>query len=294
MAEDHNENWVFLGDSISEGVGARRTSYVSELVALLREDEGRQIVEMRLRRLPQGSFSNFVDYNVAGAINDAGLDAKVRQPLQWVWNLASEGTTTQDDSVWFPLIANLSPSRVFILRGPFESIVRPASVTSGKWPFWVPRPWRKPAGMDPRCYFSRAWWRATKQRVEDNLKQRARLRLLEVAGVTLLSEDHFCEGLSETITFLQSTGASVFVLALPCVSAKTFPGSQDSFDKRNRLLRSLSEKYRANFIEWKTPFVEQIELDDTHFLRDGFHPSPRGAQVLALQLLQRMAGGAVV
>jgi hypothetical protein len=35
----HPQNWVFLGDSITEGIGSSPVSYATEIAALLREAE---------------------------------------------------------------------------------------------------------------------------------------------------------------------------------------------------------------------------------------------------------------
>jgi len=46
-------NWIFLGDSLTEGVGSKRVSHVTELVKQLRLSGGANVHEFRLRQLNQ-------------------------------------------------------------------------------------------------------------------------------------------------------------------------------------------------------------------------------------------------
>src|ERR1041385_4227572 len=84
-----SRNWVFLGDSLTEGVGSKRISHVSELAKQLRASE------FRLR--PIDSRNGNVDFNVAGLMS-------VATPELWLWNLACEGKTIESDFEWLPLI----------------------------------------------------------------------------------------------------------------------------------------------------------------------------------------------
>src|SRR5687768_10684392 len=119
-------NWVFLGDSLTEGVGSKRISYVSELVTRLRSARCENNVhELRLRHVDPHGFDRFVEFNVAGKIDvDAGQFASDL----WLWNLACEGQTIETDVNWLPLIRTLRPELVVIFRGSLESIVRPAAL----------------------------------------------------------------------------------------------------------------------------------------------------------------------
>src|SRR5829696_1785640 len=173
-------NWVFLGDSLTEGVGSKRISHVSELVKQLRSSgcavaAGTNVHEFRLRHV-DSAFNDQIDFNVAGFVN---VDEDQNPSDLWLWNLACEGQTIESDLGWLPLIAALRPELVVIFRGSLESIIRPAMVLDGDWSWWVPQSWRGYAAMDPRCYFSTTWWRKAKQTSVDTLKQRARLKLLK-------------------------------------------------------------------------------------------------------------------
>src|SRR2546429_9020656 len=109
------ENWVFLGDSLTEGVGTSRVSYITELAAQLRayQDE-RSVHVLRLRKVDPEGFNRFVQFNLAGH-----LDADPRQTRDalWLWNLACEGRTVETDLDWLPMLENLRPELVVVHRG---------------------------------------------------------------------------------------------------------------------------------------------------------------------------------
>src|ERR1041385_6802786 len=177
-----SRNWIFLGDSLTEGVGSKRVSHVVELVKQLRSC-GANVHEFRLRQI-DAAFNQQIEFNVAGLMN---VNGRHEGADLWLWNLACEGQAIDSDFAWLPLIAALRPKLVVIVRGSLESIIRPAMVSDGNWPWWVPPSWRGYAAMDPRCYFSTTWWRKAKQTSIDSLKQRARLKLLSAqAGKPLM------------------------------------------------------------------------------------------------------------
>jgi lysophospholipase L1-like esterase len=280
-------NWVFLGDSITEGVGSLRATYVSELVNRLRSgSSARAIHEMRLREV-EPDFNRFIRVNLAGFLRK---DERAEAPALWVWNLASETSTIENDRKWLPLVENLQPERVFIHRGSFESILRPACWKSGQWPFWVPRSWRGLASMDPRCYFSETPLRKFKQTFVDSAKQRTRLRLLrEGAPQPLLDHDQILEHYAALIKALRALPATVTLLGLLPPSERTFPGSGARFLALNERLSQLAAANDAEFVDWHRFNVH----DESSFYRDGFHPSPSGsvrlAQILHARLIEQGA-----
>src|SRR5437868_4306962 len=118
-------SWIFLGDSLTEGVGSRRISHVTELAKQLRSDGcagSGNVHEFRLRRI-EISLNQQIEFNVAGWMN-AGQ--RYDSSDLWLWNLACEGQTIDTDFAWLPLIAALRPDLVVIFRGSLESIIRPA------------------------------------------------------------------------------------------------------------------------------------------------------------------------
>src|SRR5574338_264725 len=193
-------NWVFLGDSLTEGVGSKRISHVTALVTQLRADAGTNVHEFRLRQIDP-DFKRQMEFNVAGLMN---VDADQKRSDLWLWNLACEGQTIDSDFGWLPLLSALRPELVVMFRGSLESIIRPAMVADGGWPWWVPRSWRAYAAMDPRCYFSTTWWRRAKQASIDALKQRARLKLLKLQpGKPLIDIEQFAAYQTKLLKRLQ-------------------------------------------------------------------------------------------
>lgn len=276
------ENWVFLGDSLTEGVGSSRISHVTELVAQLRATDRNgngalKVHELRLRRVNPHSFDRFLELNVAGYMNVDGQDSKGL----WLWNLACEGQTIDSDFGWLPLIASLRPELVVIFRGSLESIIRPAMVLDGDWPWWVPQSWRGYAAMDPRCYFSTTWWRKAKQTSVDALKQKARLKLLELRpGKPLIELELLASYQTQLIQKLRALGTRVLVLGLLPVDHACFPGSPDHLKVVNARLQEIANAEGAEFLDW----ASLLTAKGTHrelFYRDSFHPNKAGARALA-------------
>ena len=266
---------MFLGDSLTEGVGSKRISHVAELAKQLRAHE------FRLRQID--SRNGQVDFNVAGLMN---VDAPATD--LWLWNLACEGKTIESDFEWLPLIRTLRPELVVIFRGSLESIIRPAMVFDGAWPWWVPQSWRSYSAMDPRCYFSTTWWRKAKQTSVDSLKQRARLKLLKLQpGKPLMELNQFAKYQSELLRQLRLLDARVVVLGLLPVDEVCFPNSRAYLESVNAKLKEVADASGVEFIDWSPALAEK----GTHaalFYRDSFHPNEAGARALAEILIQKL------
>jgi hypothetical protein len=277
------EVWVFLGDSLTEGIGSKRISYVSELVKLLRRGDTGSVHELRFRTLDLSTRRDLGHFNAAAFFDQ---DEWKEGRAVWIVNLASEGTTILDDARRIGLIASLRPRRVVVLRGPLETIVRPSPVAAASWLRWVPRSWRGYAALDPRCYFSSAWWRRTKQRLVDRAKQFVRMRLLRQSGAPLLSNDEFRIAMAQLLGGLAESGAEVVILALPWVSDQIFPGTARLASERNELLRGTCARVGAKFLDWPESLAKESNLA---FCRDGFHPSEFGARLMAEWLFENLA-----
>ena len=276
-------NWVFLGDSLTEGVGSKRISHVTELVNQLREaTHDINVHEFRLRHVDMPSFNRDIEFNVAGLIN---REEQSRQSDVWLWNLASEGQVIGSDFGWLSLIAALRPELVVIFRGSLESIIRPAMLRDGDWPWWVPSSWRGYAAMDPRCYFSTTWWRKAKQSSVDTMKQRVRLKLLNARpGKPLIDLDELAVYLTDLIKRLRAIGTRVLVLGLLPVDRARFPSSPEYFKSVNARLEQVAIAEGAEFLDWGSLLPANGDL----FYRDSFHPNKAGARVLAQILRERL------
>jgi hypothetical protein len=199
----------------------------------------------------------------------------------WLWNLACEGQTIESDFGWLPLITALQPELVVIFRGSLESIIRPAMLRDGAWPWWVPQSWRGYAAMDPRCYFSTTWWRKAKQSSLDALKQKMRLRLLNVQpGKPLMDLEHLAGHQAELLRRLRALGGRVLVLGLLPVDQARFPGSPEHFNLVNTRLQQIACAEGAEFLDWASLLPTNGNRADL-FYRDSFHPNAAGAAALA-------------
>ena len=279
-------NWVFLGDSLTEGVGSQRVSHVTELAKQLRAKNNGGVHDFRLRQINADAFRQ-IDFNVAGFMSvdsEHTLDRSL-----WLWNLACEGQTIDSDFAWLPLIATLEPELVVVFRGSLESIIRPAALSDGAWPWWAPASWRDYAAMDPRCYFSTTWWRKAKQTSVDALKQKTRLKLLkERNGQPLMDVTLFSAHYASLLKSLRELAARVVVLGLLPVSEDRFPGSPEYFETVNVKLREAALDHGAEFFDWAAQLAGKGRHEDL-FYRDGFHPNTDGARALA-EILQAHLG----
>ncbi|MEY4094552.1 MAG: hypothetical protein RLZZ53_1751 [Acidobacteriota bacterium] len=283
------QNWVFLGDSLTEGIGSARTTFVSDFAAHLRQSGSgsRAIHLMRLREVDPGTFNPYIPTNLAGFIEAGSPDSDA---ALWIWNLASEGTTIASDQQWLPFLRNLRPERIFIYRGSLESIVRPAALRDGHWPSWVPRSWRGLVSMDPRCYFSSTWHRYAKQAAIDAIKQRARLRLLrDRPGQPHLDPDVILGHYRSLLGSLAEVTPSVVMLGLIGTDERCFPGTSAHFEALNARLRRLADEHRVTFIDWAAD-IDAARGEHAWRYRDGFHPNAAGAQLLGTILHRRLGG----
>lgn len=281
------EHWVFLGDSITEGVGSLRVNYVEQLVALLRvNSQGTAYHLLWARGVNPVSFNQFLHVNFAGKTD---FDSRAASTSVCIWNLACEGTTVASDRSLLPLIRLISPKRIFVLRGSFESILRPTPAITGEWPGWVPKRWRGLATLDPRCYFSGTSLRSLTQRVEDRLRGNVRRRLQRRLGsARLLEVKNFEAELRSSLGSLIDIVDHLYLMTLPPVSEKTFPGSQTEFCKTSAVTRCIA-------LEFCGSKVTVISFDDCglefehDFYRDGFHPSIHGAAKIAEAIASRLS-----
>ncbi len=279
MTNKHR-NWIFLGDSLTEGIGSKRVSYVTGLSSIFQEntykDFGENIHEIRLRKVDPRSFNKFLRVNIAGRWDPPGVSNE--KPALWLWNLACEGTTIESDGQWMPLLSNLQPEIAFIFRGSLESIIRQAPLRHGIWPMWVPHSWRGYAGMDPRCYYSTTWWRRLKQSAFDAIRQRIRHALLKrEPGHPLVDMDVFMNLYEKLIEGMLVISKRVILLGLLPISEEHFPGSGEQFRNINMRLRELAERCGVEFFDWGAVQLARPDL----FYKDGFHPNQAGSMILA-------------
>lgn len=272
-------NWVFLGDSLTEGVGRKRISYVTELVTQIRSAQREiNVHELRLRNVDPRGFNRDIEVNIAGKIDAAGEHSASDL---WLWNLACEGQTIETDLAWLPLIRTLRPELVVIFRGSLESIIRPAALHDGTWPAWVPSSWRSYAAMDPRCYYSRTSWRKAKQQAIDAIKQKTRLKLLTRGPARpLMDIDSLGSHLTTLLHRLRALNTRVLILGLLPVDETRFPGSGAYFTWVNMRLSEVANAEGAEFFDWGSALKASASREQ-FFYRDGFHPNLAGAAALA-------------
>ena len=290
-AQDATRNWVFLGDSLTEGIGSQRHSHVTELVSQLRSAQSNgsgptEVHLMRMRRVDPSGFDRYINFNMAGFLDS---DNKPSNSTLWIWNLASEGQTIDTDNLWLPFLANLRPELIVLFRGSLESIIRPAMLKDNSWPWWVPNGWRGYAVMDPRCYFSSTWWRRAKQETLDRVKQVTRRKLLSKSpGRPLMDPSVLIAHYENLLTQLRALNSRTLVLGLLPPDSLTFPGSPHNFAFVNRELAALAARHDVEFLDWSQHFLSDHEDNEVFYL-DGFHPNHNGNRLLARILAEYLS-----
>lgn len=285
-----SENWFFFGDSLTEGVGSSRISYLSEFVELFRKSEEKKPIETRrvvhlvkMRDVDPVTFNRYIKCNIAGnwSRGDFGQGGTV-----WIWNFACEGTTIKYDQQWLPWIQNIKPEKIFLFRGALENVIRPSAAVVGGWPWWVPASWHGYASMDPRCYFSDTWWRKTKQLFIDAIKQKIRLFFLSKGdNKSLLELPYFADEFRKNLSEFCYLCTDVYVFGMLPIADAKFPGSNARFDKVNSIIFKETNRHNATFLDWGVRLASRQDCFDL-FYRDGFHPNKSGAKVLAEHLFR--------
>jgi lysophospholipase L1-like esterase len=285
-------NWVFMGDSLTEGVGASRISYVTELTRLIRQQvkEGKLPAELRanlirLRPVDAPSHSRFVVFNLAGFVD---RDKNDSDSTIWLWNLACEGKMIDSDKQLIGFLETISPSVIVIFRGGLESIIRPTTFFDNNWPWWVPVSWRGYAAMDPRCYFSATWWRKLKQQALDSVKQKVRLQLLTTRGARpMIEADKVINIYQELLGGIKRFKARTIMVGMLPVNETSFPESNIQFQLLNDELRALAEQEEVEFLDWGVEVRRQMVKENLYY-RDGFHPNAAGARFLAQEIFAHL------
>ena len=275
------KSWIFLGDSLTEGVGSSRASFFTDLGQLMRSEAITTRIHMlKVRPVNPDIFNAQLKTNLA-VFEDR--DTRNGDHEHWLFNLASEASTASHDKNWECFARLIRPELTIIFRGNFESILRPAAIIDGKWPWWVPVRWRNHTAMNPRCYFSSTFSRKWKQVTEDAIKQKIRLKLFENSpGAPLMSIKDLISELQRTISFMKSLGSKVLVCGLLPVSDLQFPGSASHFRNVNIALGRLAEESGSSFFDWGSKLPANAL--DTLYYRDGFHPNQAGSRELATLL----------
>ena len=275
------KNWIFFGDSLTEGLGSSRASFVTELCQLMRRDATETRIHLlKVRSVNPDTFNAQLKTNLA-VFEDR--DPRDGENDHWLFNFANEASTASHDMQWECFARLIRPELTVIFRGNFESILRPATTLDGNWPWWVPVRWRNHSAMNPRCYFSTTLSRRLKQQGEDAIRQRIRLELFKNSpGVPLMSIGDLVSELHKTISFMKSLGSKILICGLLPVSDSQFPGSASHFYKVNVALQRLAGESGSDYLDWGSKLPD--DALQTLYYRDGFHPNQAGSRELATLL----------
>lgn len=272
---------VFLGDSMTEGVGSRRQSHVTELARLVATQQDIEVIRARraaTTSLGEGLWNWVVHVEPDGILSNPG--AAIR-----FLNLAVEGTTIDYDLELLPHLRAMRPDAIVIFRGVVESIHR---IDPGAWPArGLPRRWRALGGMDPRCYFSDDPLRGTKQRVEASIKSRLRRLIIQAhSGEPLMRAETFETRMRQLVDGLRPLDVPIVLCPLLPLGGSEFPGSAAEFHRYNEAIDRIARTTPVRLSDWRQAVAgPDGEADPGLFYLDGLHPNARGNERLASCLL---------
>lgn len=272
--------WVFLGDSLTEGIGSQRVNYVSELMQLLRKRSNMPIHGLRWRLVNLNDYRDLSSYNSASLID---FDAEKTSSALWLVNLAVESCRVADELARVRKILALAPDRAFLLLGTHEAVARPSASLTGNWPSWLPKSWRHYHAMDPRPYFNSNPWRRAKQKFIDWAKQKARHALLKHGRQPLVADEVVFRQFAQLVTRIQSAGVAVTVLEMTPMGEDMYPGTLEIIRRRNEQIRQWCLARQVDFVEWEKALYEDRS---TAFFRDQQHVNQDGARLMAKILMR--------
>lgn len=238
---------VFLGDSITEGLGVIRSNT---------------------------NYANLLQ---------AQLKSLLSQPVE-IMNFGSSAMQVNESRAKYEQrIMELQPDFIVFAHGITESIVREQK----QYLKWLPRRWRRPGWMDPRPYYSTRKARRLMERLESALRWRVKVTLIKVlGGRPWMSLEDFKQHTTELIlNILNNSPKTKVVLLTPSdIEEKYFPGSVESMKRYRGILHDICENSKdSNRIFLCDTSQTLNKWSD--YLEDRFHPNELGHSKIAKALL---------
>lgn len=248
--------FVFLGDSITEGLGVKRS----------RKNYG-DLLKNKL----QSKFSRVVN-----VVNFGSSAMQINQSRERFENK----------------IIDLAPDVVVIAHGITEAIVRPRT----KYLKYLPKRWRRPGWMDPRPYYSSRLLTKWMQKIESGARWRCKAALIKIfGGETWMSLEQFNKNITEFVQLLlnHNDKLNIIFLSPSDIEDKYFPFSQESIKRyREELIKiQLQFQYtkRVHMCDASKHLQKWEDYQD-----DRFHPNESGHDKIAEALLDTIVQNGLV
>jgi hypothetical protein len=238
---------VFLGDSITEGLGVirSRTSYADLL--------------------------------------KVKLNSSYSQSVQIINFGASAMQVNESREKYEEKILELQPDIIVFAHGNTESVVR----EQRKYQKFIPKRWRRPGWMDPRPYYSTRNVRKWLEKIESGLRWRVKATLIKVfGGKQWMSLTEFKKQTTDfTMTILShDTKTNIIFLTPGDIEEKYFPGSPESMSKYREVLQDIYELNKSSNRIFICDSSQYLHKWNDYF-NDRFHPNENGHNRIAEALL---------
>ncbi len=226
-----------FGDSISEGIGSRKINYCEHLGNLL---------------------SNYYD-------------------AVFIDNYAHTGTTIDYVEDIKERWRDKRYDVAIVAYGNVDAMLRPDLNHSPNLYALLPARYKQNGMLNPRPYFSSRWYKSIGQHFDSWFRWRLNKFLLGFQGATTwVSEEDFENMYSTVMADLKGITRRSVLLSTVRVSDRYFPGTNNSYMRYNQIIKSVSERYDAAYID-----LFNLGLNETEFYDDVFHPNKKGYERIA-------------
>ncbi|UNK18764.1 GDSL-type esterase/lipase family protein [Paenibacillus sp. N3/727] len=238
---------VFLGDSITEGLGVIRS---------------------------KTNYANLLQTHIKSLVS---------QPVEIVNFGASAMQVNESKKKYEQRILELQPDIIVFAHGITEAIVREQK----RYLKWLPKRWRRPGWMDPRPYYSTRMLRRWPEKLESGLRWRVKVALIKVfGGKQWMSLEEFKQHTTDFVLNVlnNSVDTKIILLSPSDIEEKYFPGSPASMKQYRGVLNDICEKWKfTNRIFLCDTSQSLHKWND--YLEDRFHPNELGHSKIAKALM---------
>ncbi|MEC0254452.1 SGNH/GDSL hydrolase family protein [Paenibacillus lautus] len=239
---------VFLGDSITQGLGVSRSGK---------------------------TYANLLQKK---------LQSLSSQPIE-IMNFGASAMQVHETRMKYEnKLLELQPDIIVFAHGITESIVREHK----HYLRFMPKRWRKPGWMDPRPYYSTRRSRRWLEMLESGIRWRVKVALIKAFGGKpwMRIDDFKLHTTGFILNMLnRNKHTKIIFLAPGDIDEKYFPGSSASMREYRLVLEDIYEDSRSTKRVFMCDSSRQLHQWSDYF-KDRFHPNEKGHEKIAEALMQ--------
>lgn len=238
---------VFLGDSITEGLGVTRT---------------------------KSSYANLLQTK---------LENFYSNPVEIINFGASAMQINESREKYENKILDLEPDIIVVAHGNTESVVREQKM----YLRYLPKRWRKPGWMDPRPYYSTKNYRRWLEKLESGIRWRVKVTLINIfGGKQWMSLTEFRQQISDFVmtNLNHSAKTKIIILTPGNIEEKYFPGSPESMRMYSQVMKDVYENTKSSNRVFMCDSSQCLHQWNDYF-NDRFHPNEIGHDKISETLL---------